>query len=48
MSIGPGAKEPAVVEIAQPGREAEAQEIEERKDDFGRYMDSQEEPLQGV
>src|SRR5438132_175235 len=35
-------KEPPVVEIPQPGSEAEAQEIKERKDDFGRYMDSQD------
>ena len=31
----PRGKEPPVVQIPQPGGEAEAQEIEERKDDLG-------------
>ena len=31
----PRGKEPAVAEVAQPGGEAEAQEIKERKDDLG-------------
>ena len=33
---GSRGKEPPVVEIPQPGGEAEAQEIEERNDDFSR------------
>src|SRR5437660_8295987 len=35
---GPRGKEPSVVEIAEPGGEAEAQEIKKRKDDFGEAM----------